>query len=142
MSIRIFDHIDLRVSDVARARPLYDAFLPAVGFTKVGGSKPGETGDDAWASYTAEGRDNGHPRQPFVWMTETPNYRGSATRIAFWADTKEEVDRIGEVVKRAGALIVEGPELCEDYSPVYYALFFEDADGNKWEVCCRNAVLS
>ena len=141
MSIRLFDHIDLRVSNVARARPLYDAFLPAVGFTKVGGSVPGDAGD-AWASYTAEGRDNNHPRQPFVWLNEQPDHRGGANRIAFWADTKEEVDRIGEVVRRAGASVIEGPELCEDYSPVYYAVFFEDGDGNKWEVCCRNAVIT
>jgi catechol 2,3-dioxygenase-like lactoylglutathione lyase family enzyme len=139
MSIRLFDHLDLRVANVARARALYDEFFPAVGFTKVGGSAHEEA--EAWASYTAEGRDGGHPRQPFVWMNEEPNYRGSATRIAFWADTKEEVDRIGAVVRGAGAQVVEGPELCEDYSPVYYALFFEDLDGNKWEVCCRNAIL-
>ena len=139
MSIRLFDHIDLRVSNVARARPLYDQFFPAVGFTKAGSSAPGEA--EAWASYTAEGWDNGHPRQPFVWVTEEPNHRGSANRIAFWADTKAEVDRIGGIVLQAEAQVVEGPELCEDYSPTYYAVFFEDLDGNKWEVCCRNASM-
>jgi predicted lactoylglutathione lyase len=34
---------------------------------------------------------------------------------------------------------VEGPEYCHDYTSGYYAVSFEDADGNKWEVCCRNA---
>ncbi len=138
-NVRLFDHVDLRVSDVARARRLYDQFLPAVGFTKVGGSEPGAA--EAWGSYTAEGRDDGHPRQPFIWLNELPGHRGGANRIAFWADSKEEVDRIGDIVRRAGAQVVEGPELCEDYSPRYYAVFFEDDDANKWEVCCRNAAV-
>jgi hypothetical protein len=28
----VFDHIDLRVADVAAARPFYDVFLKAFGF--------------------------------------------------------------------------------------------------------------
>jgi catechol 2,3-dioxygenase-like lactoylglutathione lyase family enzyme len=27
-----------------------------------------------------------------------------------------------------------------DYSPGYYAVFFEDPDGNKLEVCCRESA--
>ena len=33
--------------------------------------------------------------------------------------------------------ILKGPEICKDYSPGYYAFFFEDPDGNKLEICCR-----
>lgn len=131
VSVRLFDHIDLRVTSVAAARPLYDVFLPSVGFGDI---KSG-TG---WASYTATVKD-GSPRPPFVELTGHPGHRGGANRIAFWAETEEEVNRIGEVVRSAGALVLEGPGYCHDYTPGYYALFFEDADGNKWEVCCRTA---
>ena len=57
------------------------------------------------------------------------------TRIAFWAESREEVDRIAEIARAAGAKNIEGPELYEE--PGYYAVFFEDPDGNKLEVCHR-----
>jgi hypothetical protein len=70
-----------------------------------------------------------------------PGHRGNAIRIAFWADTEDEVNRFGAIVREAGAQNVEGPECCREYTPGYYALFFEYADGNKWEICCRNARI-
>lgn len=131
MSIRLFDHIDLRVSNVSSATAFYDAFLPAVGFGEI---KRGAT----WLSYVAADSD-GAARPAFVELNELPGHRGNATRIAFSADTEEEVDRIGAIIREAGARVVEGPEYCHEYTPGYYAVFFEDGDGNKWEVCCRHA---
>lgn len=124
-----FDHIDLRVSDLAKARPFYDAFLKAIGFGNV-------KADERHACYSMDGK---FQSVPFVELNPAPGHRGNANRVAFWADTEEEVNRIGEVVRAAGAQVLEGPEYCHDYTPGYYAVFFEDDDGNKWEVCCRTA---
>ena len=129
MPSRLFDHIDLRVSNVAAARPLYDAFLPALGFTRQGTC-------NGVPYYGVEGD---MKNSPFIELNEEPGYRGNSTRFAFHADTEEEVDRLGAIIRDAGALKVEGPEYCPDYTPGYYAVFFEDADGNKWEICCRSA---
>ena len=74
---------------------------------------------------------------PFLVLRKHPNHKPNGTRISFWADTPEEVDRVAEVVRRAGGQVLEGPELCRDYTPDYYAFFFEDPDGNKLEICCR-----
>ena len=129
MNRRLFDHLDLRVSNIAAARPFYDAFLPALGFTRQQPDGP------AWHYGVAgDKRDT-----PFIELNEEPGYRGGSTRFAFWADTEEEVNRLGEIVRAAGARAVEGPEYCADYTPGYYAVFFEDGDGNKWEICCRTA---
>ena len=57
----------------------------------------------------------------------------------FWAVTPEEVDRVAEVVRRAGG---KGPEVCVEYTPHYYAFFFEDPDGNKLEICCRTPATA
>jgi catechol 2,3-dioxygenase-like lactoylglutathione lyase family enzyme len=76
-----------------------------------------------------------------VWLDALRGHRGGANRIAFWADNEEEVNRLGKIVVEAGARAVEGPEYCQDYTPGYYAVFFEDADGNKWEICCRTAQV-
>ena len=129
MNSRLFDHLDLRVSNIAAARPLYDAFLPALGFTR-------QEPDMATWHYGIPGQ---RTNTPFIELNEEPSYRGSATRFAFWADTEEEVNRVGELARVAGAQAVEGPEYCADYTPGYYAVFFEDRDGNKWEICCRTA---
>ena len=41
------------------------------------------------------------------------------------------------MARAAGARNIEGPEVYEE--PGYYAVFFEDPDGNKLEVCYRTA---
>jgi len=107
----------------------YGEVLPAVGFTEA-------SGDDSWMTYYAPGEG----KREFFGFTEDPDYQANSTRISFWADTHEEVDRVAEVVKRAGGKVLEGPELCVDYTPNYYAFFFEDPDGNKLEICCRTPV--
>jgi catechol 2,3-dioxygenase-like lactoylglutathione lyase family enzyme len=33
------------------------------------------------------------------------------------------------------------PEICEDYGPGYCAFFFEDPDGNKLEIYCRESPI-
>ena len=129
---RFFDHIDLRVSSFATARPFYVAFLGAAGFTQQRGGRPG----DEWMSLVAE---EPQPRPPFVWIVEEKSHRGGLNRVALYQPTPADVDRVTAVAVAAGALNVEAAEYCEDYGDDYYAAYFEDADGNRWEVCCRHA---
>ena len=74
------------------------------------------------------------PKKPIISRTRN--------RIAFWAESRAAVDKVAEVVRKAGGKNMEGPELCVEYSPGYYAVFFEDPDGNKLEVCCRESAYS
>lgn len=127
MKSRYFDHIDLRVRDMARAEKFYAALLPALGFTV-------HRSEQEWQTYYAPGE--GKP--PFFGLTEDPSHRANGTRISFWADSRAEVDRVAEIVERAGARQVEGPELVKEYTPEYYAVFFDDPDGNRFEVCHRS----
>ncbi len=128
MKTRLFDHIDLRVRDFDAAQKFYDQVLLAIGFTE----KSGEGTE--WITFTALGE--GKPE--FFGFTADPNHRPNETRISFWAESRAEVDRVAEVVRRAGGRVLEGPELCVDYTPDYYAFFFEDPDGNKLEICYRS----
>jgi len=132
MKSRRLDHIDLRVKDMKKAEDFYGKILPAVGFTcdrsngeegtfySVGGDRPSD----------------------FFGINADPNHRPNGTRIAFWAETRAEVDEFARIALAAGAKNPEGPEVCQEYSPGYYAFFFEDPDGNKLEICCReNPVI-
>ena len=128
MKSRLFDHIDLRVRDVEQARKFYVPLLNALGFTVDQHIKD-------WVSYEAPRKD-GQPTE-FFGFTHDPNHKPNGMRIAFWAESREEVDRVAEVARAAGAKNIEGPELYEE--PGYYAVFFEDPEGNKLEVCHRAA---
>ena len=57
-------------------------------------------------------------------------------RIAFRVDSPEEVDRLAEVARAAGARNVSGPKAMP-YGPGYYAVYFDDPSGNRLEVYVR-----
>jgi catechol 2,3-dioxygenase-like lactoylglutathione lyase family enzyme len=128
---RLFDHIDLRVRDRARAQKFYAALLPALGFVR-------DKSEEEWGAFEAESV--GTPVEFFA-FDEDANHVPNETRIAFWADTHGEVDRVAEIVRAAGGRNLEGPQIWTEYTPGYYALFFEDPDGNKLEVCCRGRAI-
>ena len=137
----LLDHIDLRVKDMEKAARFYRKFLPQLGFVreKYEPSPSPVAGEDFCTFYSA-GDDA--PSEFFGFTLDT-NHRPNGTRIAFWADTRDKVDAIAKLVREAGGKNLEGPEVCKDYSPGYYAFFFEDPDGNKLEVCCReNPVVA
>ena len=129
MSKRLFDHIDLRVKNRAAAQEFYEQVLPAIGFRV---DKSGEE----WGSFEADGG----KAVDFFGFTEEADHRPNGNRIAFWAESRDAVNKVAEVVRKAGGKNLEGPELCVGYSPGYYAVFFEDPDGNKLEVCCRESA--
>lgn len=128
MKTRIFDPIDLRVGDMAAAEKFYGELLPALGFSV-------KSGDDEWRTY----QEPGEQPETFLGFTAVKDHRPNENRIAFWAESRAEVDRLAQVVRRTGGRNLEGPELCRDYSPGYYAVFFEDPSGNKLEICFRES---
>ena len=121
---RRFDHVDLRVQNLAEVRPFYESLLPAIGFTQEA-SVPG------WLTYEAEGSDG---TTEFFGVTESPSHVANECRVSFWVDSREEVDQLAPIVRKAGARNIEGP-LFEDVG--YYAVFFEDPSGNRLEICHR-----
>jgi catechol 2,3-dioxygenase-like lactoylglutathione lyase family enzyme len=133
MKTRRLDHIDLRVKDFQQAMTFYKKLLPELGFTC-------DRSDDTWGTFYSVGNDK---PSDFFGFTRDPDHRPNGTRVAFWADTRAEVDRIAKLAREIGARNLEGPEVCKDYSPGYYAFFFEDPDGNKLEICYReNPIIA
>jgi len=120
---RRFDHIDLRVPDLAAATPFYSALLPALGFTR-------RVEIDGWLQYES----GEAPVTEFFGVTESACHRPNENRIAFWAESVEEIARVTEVARDAGALNIEGPM---PYDAGYHAVFFEDPFGNRLEICHR-----
>ena len=123
---RRFDHIDLRVPRLSEVRPFYETLLPALGFTR-------KADVEGWLQFEAADAEI----TEFFGITESPPHQPNETRIAFWAESNLEVDRLAQLAVRAGARNMEGPM---DYEPGYYAVFFEDRCGNRLEICHRVKV--
>jgi len=123
---RRYDHIDLRVRSLVEARPFYEALLPALGFTR-------DVGIEGWLQFETAGAGSA---TEFFGVTESSRHIANECRIAFWADSTSDVDRLAEIVVRAGARNVEGPGYYEGHG--YYAVFCEDPSGNRLEICHRS----
>jgi catechol 2,3-dioxygenase-like lactoylglutathione lyase family enzyme len=122
MKTRCLDHIDLRVRDMEVARKFYRKFLPHLGFVHE------SPGDDFHTFYSAGGD---KPSEFFGFTEDRNHHQTNADRIL-----GRHTRRSGSARKnraRNGRQNAGRPEICEDYSPGYYAFFFEDPDGNKLE---------
>jgi predicted lactoylglutathione lyase len=121
---RRYDHIDLRVASLAIARSFYEVLLPALGFTR-------NDSNEKWFEYEYE---DGENITDYFAITESRHHVPNENRIAFWADSMEEVDRLSKIVVMAGGRNVEGPGFEGEH---HYAVFFEDPCGNRFEICHR-----
>jgi catechol 2,3-dioxygenase-like lactoylglutathione lyase family enzyme len=121
------DHVNLTVSDYARARAFYEKALAPLGITKI--MEAGEA--------CGFGRDG----KPDFWVGGGPaSYQKAEhlklitpTHIAFSARTREQVDAFYKAAIAAGAKDFGGPGLRPEYHPKYYGAFVLDPDGNDVE---------
>ncbi len=120
-----FSHIDQRVPDLDSGVAFYGALLPEVGFSRY-------LGGQAFREWTTDG--GAGPSQPWFGITENRDHVPNVNRVAFWVESRSEVDRIAQVVREAGAVNVSGPKEMREYTRSYYAVFFEDPWGNPLEV--------
>ena len=136
----IIDHIQITVKDMSVAVPFYDKLFPLLGFDiRSKTSAVIEEHEFHVVEYT-------HPRLIFAitsprsaFADDTINRRkpGALHHIAFKAESRAEVDRLHSELKRIGAAIVSPPREYPEYTPPgYYALYFKDLEGIKYEIVC------
>lgn len=137
----IIDHIQITVKDMAVAEAFYDKLLPLLGFDlqrKVGAVI------DEHEFHVVE---YVHPRLAFAITSprkaladQTVHRRrpGALHHLAFRAPSRDEVDRLHLELAKIGATIVSPPREYPEYTPPgYYAVFFKDPEGIKYEVVCH-----
>ena len=122
-SSRLIDHIDLRVPRLKEATAFYETLLPVLGFTR-------RVDVPGWLQFEAEGEGV----TAFFGITESSQFVPNENRMAFWAESAAAVDALTRTVLQAGARNIEGPMV---YEEGYYAVFFEDPFGNRFEICHR-----
>lgn len=134
----IIDHIEITVKDMNTAVPFYDRLLPLLGFdlSRRGSAHIGEH-EKHVVSYE-------HPLLSFAITSplrafggELVNRRkpGALHHLAFRASSRSEVDRLCDDVRAIGADVVSAPREYPEYTPAgYYAFYFKDLEGIKYEV--------
>ena len=134
----LIDHIEITVRDMDTAVPFYDRLLPLLGFDLRSRS------DVTIGRHEKRVVSYEHPRLGFAITSprdacanETINRRrpGALHHLAFRARSRADVDRLHLELKAIGAAIVSAPREYPEYTPSgYYAVFFKDPDGIKYEI--------
>jgi catechol 2,3-dioxygenase-like lactoylglutathione lyase family enzyme len=140
----IVDHLQITVKDFERAVRFYDALMKLLGFDPARRSRARiDEHDFDVVEYV-------HPRLCFAITSPRSSLAhedvhrrrpGALHHLAFRASSRAEVDRLHGELVAIGATIVEPPREYPQYSPPgYYAVFFKDPDGIKYEVVHTSGV--
>jgi catechol 2,3-dioxygenase-like lactoylglutathione lyase family enzyme len=111
----MFDHVELRVTDLEASAAFYSAVLAPLGI-------PEPTASGEYVEFGALVLTLGPPRE--------------AVHIAFVAETREEVEAFHRAGVEAGHRDNGGPGLRE-YAPDYFAAYLLDPDGHNVEAVHR-----
>jgi catechol 2,3-dioxygenase-like lactoylglutathione lyase family enzyme len=135
----VIDHIQITVKDMSVAVPFYDRLMPLLGFDM------GRRVDAVIEEHDFRVVEYTHPllafaitspRKAFAGDTICRRKPGSLHHLAFKAESRGEVDDLHSKLSEIGAVIVGKPKLYPEYGPAYYAVFFKDREGIKYEIVC------
>ena len=131
------DHIQITVKNFTESEKYYDTFLPILGFDLSKKSKGKvDKHDFDVIEYVHENIVLGinSPREQFKDDEVHRRKPGSVHHIAFRAKDVEEVKLVAEQLKSANINIVDGPKYFPQHGEKYFAVFFKDNNGIKFEV--------
>ena len=124
-------HLELTVRDPWASRAFYEAVLGFMGYREVG--------DHDWGIDYHLATPGGFCSIGIV-KAQGPNasrahdrYSPGLNHVAWTAENREDVDRLHDLLKQIGAVVLDPPADYPQYGPGYYAVFFADSDGLKLE---------
>jgi catechol 2,3-dioxygenase-like lactoylglutathione lyase family enzyme len=118
----MYDHIGLKVKDIAAAVRFYTAALAPLGHVLC-------FQDETTAGF-------GPKDAPAFWLYADVKARPSSMHVAFRAAERATVDRFHGAGLESGGKDNGPPGVRADYAPSYYAAFLIDPDGNNVEAVC------
>ena len=133
----IIDHITITVKDLKIAEPFYDKLLPILGFNldhKFKGTVVEHEYDVVEYCHPLLLFAIISPRKVFEDDTIHRRKPGALHHLAFKAKSRDEVDKLYLEIKEIGANIVDKPTFYPQHGESYYALFFKDLEGIKYEI--------
>ncbi len=127
-------HIALTVSDFERSTAFYDKVFEFIGFKRVevpeSTQQAMKTRLKAWVGpgYSINIRPS---KGAFAHRLHDRNTPG-LNHLAFTAENRSDVEKMHELLKEIGATVLNAPA-GYPYSPGYFAVYFSDPDGLKFE---------
>src|SRR5262245_54853709 len=121
-------HLDLTVIDLDRSAAFYETVLGFLGYRVV---RRDESGID-W-DLSGRGRSCPVGLTPARGEGALARYSAGLHHLAWHAASRDDVDRLHALLCERGLTILDPPAEYADYGPGYYALFFADPDGLKFE---------
>ena len=127
-------HIALTVSDLERSTEFYNKVFEFIGFKRVevpeATQQVMKTRLRAWVGpgYSTSIRPS---KGEFAHRLHDRNSSG-LNHMAFTAEDRSDVDKMYELLKQMGATVLDAPAEYP-YSPGYFAVYFTDLDGLKFE---------
>ncbi|MUG92143.1 bleomycin resistance protein [Scytonema sp. UIC 10036] len=128
MTLGTINHLSLTVSDRSLSEPFYDQILQFMGYQQV------ERNEE----FTMWWQQNAGAILIYNSRPDSPNkihdrYSPGLHHLAFNAESREQVDKLYQIVLDMGGTILDSPAEYNHYAPGYYAFFFADPDGIKLE---------
>ena len=124
----LIHHIDLTVRDIAVSAPFYEAVLGFMGYRREREQADGiDWNRDLPGSFCSLGI------KPARSDVTHDRYTPGLHHVAWAAESRDDVDRLYAELLRVGARILDAPADYPRYGAGYYAVFFADPDGLKFE---------
>ena len=130
MPLGSFRHLMLYVKNISLSREFYQQIMGFLGYSlahesdsycmwnpNIGGCSFGIVQADAESGDT-------------IFQRGEPGFH----HLAFNANNREQIDDLYAILLKMQAKVLDPPGECPEYSPTYYAMYFEDPDGMKLEL--------
>jgi catechol 2,3-dioxygenase-like lactoylglutathione lyase family enzyme len=125
------NHIALTLSDLAESeRRFYAPVLGFLGYEKVEDIPQKMT---LWVNMDAAVAVNLWQAEDRLAGRSHERYAPGFHHCAFGVDSRGEVDALHDLLQKEGIGVLDAPAEYPQYAPGYYAVFFEDPDGLKFE---------
>ena len=125
-------HVELNVPDYERALDFYDRMFSWLGYRSFSTLGIEYVGTYYFAfPHSYIGIQPGGNSEPY----DHELRRIGLNHVSLWARSRKEVGRFyEEFLRPEGLRVLDPPDFCPDYAPTYYAVFFLDPFGIRWEL--------
>jgi glyoxylase I family protein len=124
----LMHHLDITLQDVSHSALFYEPVLTFMGYRRSR-TRPDLIGWDLQAPYGVVSVDIRAARTP----QKHDRYSCGLHHFAWHAESRDDVDRMYALLVSIGATVLDTPAEYPRYGDGYYAVFFADPDGLKFE---------